>query len=97
MYQILLALYTKIVILNVDSLTREIQMNEQISKMIDKLRDVQRDSFVDLIRAYFKSGGLEIETPGVLIEQIKNDRDTLISLINSIADKTINDIEQKVN
>jgi len=72
-------------------------MNEQISKMIDKLRDVQRDSFVDLIRAYFKSGGLEIETPGVLIEQIKNDRDTLISLINSIADKTINDIEQKVN
>lgn len=72
-------------------------MNEQISKMIDKLRDVQRDSFVDLIRAYFKSGGLEIETPGVLIEQIKNDRDTLISLINSIADKTINDIEQRVN
>jgi len=72
-------------------------MNEQISKMIDKLRDVQRDSFVDLIRAYFKSGGLEIETPGVLIEQIKNDRDTLISLINSIADKSINDIEQKVN
>lgn len=72
-------------------------MNEQISKMIDKLRDVQRDSFVDLIRAYFKSGGLEIETPGVLIEQIKNDRDTLISLINSIADKTVNDIEQKVN
>lgn len=72
-------------------------MNEQISKMIDKLRDVQRDSFVDLIRAYFKSGGLEIETPGVLIEQIKNDRDTLINLINSIADKTINDIEQKVN
>ena len=72
-------------------------MNEQISKMIDKLRDVQRDSFVDLIRAYFKSGGLEIETPGVLIEQIKNDRDTLISLINSIADKTINDIQQKVN
>ena len=40
--------------------------------MIDKLRDVQRDSFVDLIRAYFKSGGIEIETPGVLIEQIKN-------------------------
>ena len=72
-------------------------MNEQISKMIDKLRDVQRDSFVDLIRAYFKSGGLEIETPGVLIEQIKNDRDTLISLINSIADKSINDAEQKVN
>jgi len=72
-------------------------MNEQISKMIDKLRDVQRDSFVDLIRAYFKSGGLEIETPGVLIEQIKNDRDTLISLINSIADKSVNDIEQKVN
>jgi len=72
-------------------------MNEQISKMIDKLRDVQRDSFVDLIRAYFKSGGLEIETPGVLIEQIKNDRDTLISLINSIADKSINDVEQKVN
>jgi len=72
-------------------------MNEQISKMIDKLRDVQRDSFVDLIRAYFKSGGLEIETPGVLIEQIKNDRDTLIDLINSIADKSVNDIEQKVN
>ena len=72
-------------------------MNEQISKMIDKLRDVQRDSFVDLIRAYFKSGGLEIETPGVLIEQIKNDRDTLIDLINSIADKSINDIQQKVN
>jgi hypothetical protein len=72
-------------------------MNEQISKMIDKLRDVQRDSFVDLIRAYFKSGGLEIETPGVLIEQIKNDRDMLISLINSIADKSINDVEQKVN
>ena len=72
-------------------------MNEQISKMIDKLRDVQRDSFVDLIRAYFKSGVLEIETPGVLIEQIKNDRDTLISLINSIADKSVNDIEQKVN
>tara|TARA_R100000278_G_scaffold36813_1_gene32983 strand:+ start:162 stop:380 length:219 start_codon:yes stop_codon:yes gene_type:complete len=72
-------------------------MNEQISKMIDKLRDVQRDSFVDLIRAYFKSGGLEIETPGVLIEQIKNDRDTLISLINNIADKSINDVEQKVN
>jgi len=72
-------------------------MNEQISKMIDKLRDVQRDSFVDLIRAYFKSGGLEIETPGVLIEQIKNDRDTLIDLVNSIADKSVNDIEQKVN
>ena len=72
-------------------------MNEQISKMIDKLRDVQRDSFVDLIRAYFKSGGLEIETPGVLIEQIKNDRDALIDLVNSIADKSVNDIEQKVN
>ena len=72
-------------------------MNEQISKMIDKLRDVQRDSFVDLIRAYLKSGGLEIETPGVLIEQIKNDRDTLISLVNSIADRQINDLEQKVN
>ena len=72
-------------------------MNEQISKMIDKLRDVQRDSFVDLIRAYFKSGGLEIETPGVLIEQIKNDRDVLIDLVNSIADRQINDLEQKVN
>ena len=66
-------------------------------RMIDKLRDVQRDSFVDLIRAYFKSGGIEIETPGVLIEQIKNDRDVLIDLINSIADKDISDLQQKVN
>ena len=65
--------------------------------MIDKLRDVQRDSFVDLIRAYFKSGGIEIETPGVLIEQIKNDRDVLTDLINSIADKDISDLQQKVN
>ena len=65
--------------------------------MIDKLRDVQRDSFVDLIRAYFKSGGIEIETPGVLIEQIKNDRDVLVDLINSIADKDISDLQQKVN
>tara|TARA_R100001460_G_scaffold11706_1_gene27101 strand:+ start:271 stop:468 length:198 start_codon:yes stop_codon:yes gene_type:complete len=65
--------------------------------MIDKLRDVQRDSFVDLIRAYFKTGGVEIETPGVLIEQIKNDRDVLIDLVNSIADRQINDLEQKVN
>ena len=48
---------------------------QKTSRMIDKLRDVQRDSFVDLIRAYFKSGGIEIETPGVLMEQIKNDRD----------------------
>tara|TARA_R100001480_G_scaffold42138_7_gene54841 strand:- start:3495 stop:3716 length:222 start_codon:yes stop_codon:yes gene_type:complete len=66
-------------------------------RMIDKLRDVQRDSFVDLIRAYFKTGGVEIETPGVLIEQIKNDRDVLIDLVNSIADRQINDLEQKVN
>ena len=65
--------------------------------MIDKLRDVQRDSIVDLIRAYFKSGGIEIETPGVLIEQIKNDRDVLVDLINSIADKDISDLQQKVN
>ncbi len=70
---------------------------QKTSRMIDKLRDVQRDSFVDLIRAYFKSGGIEIETPGVLIEQIKNDRDVLVDLINSIADKDINDLKQKVN
>ncbi len=70
---------------------------QKTSRMIDKLRDVQRDSFVDLIRAYFKSGGIEIETPGVLIEQIKNDRDVLVDLINSIADKDISDLQQKVN
>tara|TARA_B100001287_G_C22675868_1_gene527619 strand:+ start:1690 stop:1911 length:222 start_codon:yes stop_codon:yes gene_type:complete len=70
---------------------------QKTTRMIDKLRDVQRDSFVDLIRAYFKSGGIEIETPGVLIEQIKNDRDVLINLINSIADKDISDLQQKVN
>ena len=57
---------------------------QKTSRMIDKLRDVQRDSFVDLIRAYFKSGGIEIETPGV-------------DLINSIADKDISDLQQKVN
>ena len=70
---------------------------QKTSRIIDKLRDVQRDSFVDLIRAYFKSGGIEIETPGVLIEQIKNDRDVLVDLINSIADKDISDLQQKVN
>ena len=70
---------------------------QKTSRMIDKLRDVQRDSFVDLIRAYFKSGGIEIETPGVLIEQIKNDRDVLVDLINSIADKDISELQQKVN
>ena len=70
---------------------------QKTSRMIDKLRDVQRDSFVDLIRAYFKSGSIEIETPGVLIEQIKNDRDVLVDLINSIADKDISDLQQKVN
>ena len=70
---------------------------QKTSRMIDKLRDVQRDSVVYLIRAYFKSGGIEIETPGVLIEQIKNDRDVLVDLINSIADKDISDLQQKVN
>ena len=64
---------------------------QKTSRMIDKLRDVQRDSFVDLIRS------IEIETPGVLIEQIKNDRDVLVDLINSIADKDISDLQQKVN
>ena len=97
MYQILLALKTKIVILKVDSMRNQYMNIQKTIRMIDKLRDVQRDSFVDLIRAYFKTGGVEIETPGVLIEQIKNDRDVLIDLVNSIADRQINDLEQKVN
>ena len=67
-------------------------MNIETGEVIDRTRDILRDSIFELVKQYVESGLIEISKPDVYSWQINNDRQRLVNLV----EEAVNNIQRKV-
>ena len=67
-------------------------MNIESGEVLDKTRDILRDSIVELVRQYVEAGLVEISKSDVYSWQINNDKDRLIAIVEEV----VGSIQRKV-
>ena len=67
-------------------------MNIESGEVLDKTRDILRDSIVELVRQYVEAGLVEISKPDVYSWQLDNDKDRLVAIVEEV----VSSIQRKV-
>lgn len=67
-------------------------MNIESGEVLDKTRDILRDSIAELVRQYVEAGLVEISKSDVYSWQINNDKDRLIAIVEEV----VGSIQRKV-